>query len=185
MRRLTDCRPVWLAPGGGRVSLPGALLALTLASPGAFALDLGRLFSTPAQRQALDQARERYDPTRQEVIVRAGEAVVEEAPPPLPDLSVEGVVIRSSGRNATWINGTGMLSGESTAEGIRVEADGRGGSVRFVLPDGRDAGRLRPGQTLDPNIGRVTERYAPRPADADPAEADRSAPDASGQSPAG
>lgn len=185
MRRMSCRRPAGLEPCRGRVWLVGALLACTLASPDALAVELGRLFSTPAQRQALDQARERYDPTRQEVIVRAGEAVVEEAPPPLPELSVEGVVIRSDGNNATWINGTGMLSGESTAEGIRVEADGSGGTVRFVLPDGRDAGRLRPGQTLDPNVGRVTERYAPRPADEDAVEAEPPATEGSGQRPAG
>jgi hypothetical protein len=141
------------------------LTALVGFAPGSAQSEaLGRLFYTPDERKQLDDVRERYDPSRQEVIVKAGPAVqAARPPPPMPDLSVEGLVIRSDGKNATWINGTNLLSGESTDQGIRVEADGTGGAVRFVLPNGTDTGPIKPGQRLDPNLGKIHERYSLSP----------------------
>ena len=140
--------------------LMAAVMASFTMKP-AYADGLGRVFFTPAERKLINKARESYDPTRQEIIVKEGPAP-EVAPPPapLPDLAVNGVVIRSSGRNATWINGAGMLSGEQTGEGIRVEASEDGRTVRFILPGGSDTGPIKPGQMLDPNAGKIKEQFS-------------------------
>ncbi|MBT6277323.1 MAG: hypothetical protein HOI95_24725 [Chromatiales bacterium] len=136
--------------------------ALSANWPGAaLGQELGRLFSSPKDRRALDAARDAYDPTRQEIIVKHGAAeAAPEPPPPLPKLNVQGVVIRSNGHVATWVNGTTMLSGESTPDGVRIEADGDAGAVRFVMPTGQGTALIKPGQRLDPNVGEVSERYS-------------------------
>ena len=121
---------------------------------------LGRLFSTPEQRVELNRARDRYDPTRQEVIIKQGKVVapeVEAPPPPLPELMVNGLIRRSDGRSSAWVNGTQLRSGEATADGIVLESDGQ--SVKFVLPSGSNTSAIKPGQMLDPNRGEVRELY--------------------------
>ena len=124
------------------------------------AAGLGRLFFTPEERKEIDDVRRNYDPTRQEIIVK--EAPTRQGappPPPLPELSVQGVVLRSGGRNAAWINGARLLNGETTEDGVRVEAEKDGRTVRFILPGGTDTGPVKPGQLLDPNAGTVKERF--------------------------
>ncbi len=153
------------APWHGRLL---ALALITYSSSG-LAQELGRLFATPEQRAALDVAREAYDPNRREVIVKRVQAAAAPPPPPpsqpMPELLVEGLVIRSSGHNAAWVNGTGMLSGETTADGIRVEADKTTRGVRFVLPSGDGTSAVKPGQLLNPDAGEVREQYILPPDD--------------------
>lgn len=135
-------------------------LALACYVTAASAQGLGRLFSTPEQRVELDRARDRYDPTRQEIIIKQGQVVepaVEAPPPPLPELMVNGLIRRSDGRSSAWVNGTQLRSGEATADGIVLESDGQ--SVKFVLPSGSNTLAIKPGQMLDPNIGQVQEVY--------------------------
>ena len=130
------------------------------ASVSVHAQGLGRLFSTPEQRVDLNRARDRYDPSRQEIIIKQGQVVepeVEAPPPPLPELMVNGLIRRSDGRSSAWVNGTQLRSGEATADGIVLESDG--GSVKFVLPSGSDTSAIKPGQMLDPNVGQVKEVY--------------------------
>jgi hypothetical protein len=131
------------------------------ASAVASAQMLGRLFSTAAERDALDGARERYDPNRQEVIYKPGvvaPSAPAKPPPLLPSLTVNGLVVRSGGRTAAWVNGTPLGDGESTADGIELRSDGR--SVKFILPSGSNTASIRPGQLLDPNAGKVREVFA-------------------------
>ena len=126
----------------------------------ASAAGLGRLFFTPDQRQQIDEVRDLYDPTRQEIIIRRGQTVepeVEAPPPPLPELMVNGLIRRSDGRSSAWINGTQLRTGEATADGIVLESDG--GQVKFKLPSGTDTSAIKPGQMLDPNVGQVKEVY--------------------------
>jgi hypothetical protein len=122
---------------------------------------LGRLFSTPEQRRMLDEARGRYDPTRQEIIYKQGPAPVAEPEPPapraLPELLVNGLVVRASGGTSAWVNGTQLRSGETTADGIQLQS--ADGAVKFVLPSGTDTSAIKPGQLLDPNVGEVKEVY--------------------------
>lgn len=96
-------------------SRPVALLILTLtAVPAPAAEGLGRLFHTPEQRAALDRQR------------LAGPAKAGDDGQPL---TLNGRVVRSSGRNTAWING--------------VPVDESGGN----------ATRQRVGETIAPDSG--------------------------------
>jgi hypothetical protein len=71
---------------------------------------LGRLFLTPQARSILERQRQLNIQDTQ--VVEGG------------TLSVTGVVVRSSGRSTTWINGVPQHDGDG-ATGVRVEVDRR------------------------------------------------------------
>lgn len=141
-------------------------LAALLAAPAVDAQLLGRLFLTPEERQALDK--ERYAPTppaEAETPVPRDEP--REAAPPLPPrhaLRMEGLVVRSDGRNTAWVDGAAVTRPGSTAEGITVDpGSAQGGEVRISLPGVAAPVALKPGQQFDPATARVTE-FRPPPA---------------------
>lgn len=80
-------------------------------------------------------------------------------PEPPPRVDLRGFVRRSDGPEAVWVNDGSTLSGDMLEDNIRVR-DGRldGSTVRITLPDGRTI-RLKPGQTWDPETGRVRDSY--------------------------
>ncbi|NIV50520.1 MAG: hypothetical protein GWN53_01290 [Gammaproteobacteria bacterium] len=134
--------------------MPALLLALH--ASGGQAQTFGRLFSTPDVRAALDQLRQDQD---------YGAAVSTQEPrahrtTPAPDVTVNGVVLRSGGPDASWINGTIITSGGVTSEGVRVETEDVGeASVRILLPGSERSVRLKPGQKIDVVGGRVLDAY--------------------------
>ncbi len=154
------------APFGSARAGPGAIalavlvaIGLTLAAP-AEAQRLGRLFFSPEEREALEEARREFE--------LGGEVEPEpETPlPPVQDapvvrkLKVDGMVRRSDGLDSIWVNRT-VVSGGVTREGMRVEARGR--EVELRLPSGGELARLRPGQELDVESGAVTEGFEREP----------------------
>lgn len=137
-----------------RAVVPTLLLALY--ASGGHAQSLGRLFTTPDVRATLDQLRQDRD---------YGAAVSTEGArtaqtSPAPDVRVNGVVLRSGGPDASWINGRIVTFGGVTSDGVRVETGGTGEpSVRILLPGSARTVRLKPGQTIDVVGGRVLEAY--------------------------
>jgi hypothetical protein len=157
----------------GAVAL--AVLGAMLAAP-ASAQRLGRLFTTQEERQVLEEARREYEygaPAPESPSVpqpQQTESVVSK-------LTINGVVLRSSGVNSTWVNGSPVLGGV-TREGLRVEADRHsGGNVRITLPSGVGTVQLRAGQKIDVGSGSVQEGYQ-RDTTEDAASAFELAPDA-------
>jgi hypothetical protein len=113
-----------------------AVLALLLAGAVASAAEpppLGRVFFAPAERSALDAARD-------------GTAVAP-ATPGTGTVTVDGVIHRSTGADVVWVNG-------SAAAGVRRVPAGRAAVV--VETAGRRV-RLKPGQAFDPATGRVRD----------------------------
>ena len=101
------------------------------------AQELGRLFFTPEQREALDARRRARMPDTP-------------APAPLavsPTTRLDGYVRRSDGRSTVWVNG-------DTAYDSRPQADG---SVSVSVGDGGARFRLKPGEVLDRSSGEVTD----------------------------
>jgi hypothetical protein len=144
---------------------PGRLLSpLLLAAVAAPALqgaaDNGdaRLFTTPEQRQRLDQSREGTPteagaPEKEQTPRHL--AAPAEKPAPLPSVHLRGFVRRSNGPGAVWVNDGSTLAAD--------ELDGRihtgridGSSVRVTLPDGRRL-RLKPGQIWNPRKGAIVD----------------------------
>lgn len=103
--------------------------------------ELGRLFHTPAQRNALDAQRK----TRPAVAV----APVATAPARQSSARVDGYVLRSDGKSTVWVNG-GAMSATSRPEGMRtdVRSDAPG---RVSVSVGRGERRVdvKVGATLD------------------------------------
>lgn len=113
------------------------LIAAVLALPAAHGQELGRLFFTPEQRQALDARRRARVPDKP-------------APAPLavsPTTRLDGYVRRSDGRATVWVNG-------ATQDESRPLPDGR---VAVSVGDGGARVRLKPGEVLDRSSGEVTD----------------------------
>ena len=119
------------------LALSLALMLACLADPAAVAAEeLGRLFLTPQQRQDLDRRR---------ATNRAEEETpqIKEGP-----LTLDGQVLRSSGRTATWINGVPQYDNPAGRDPARVT----------VVPNEGEAGvSLKIGQTLDRTTGAVRD----------------------------
>lgn len=158
------------------------LAGLGLAVP-VWSQGLGRLFTTPEERAALNDIRNDPDfgkALEPQAIVQSEQA----SGPVVPNVTINGVVFRSSGINASWINGS-SVSGGDTREGIRVETQryAGGGTVRLGLPGGLETVQMKPGQKIDLTSGGIFEPYelqasedaplfeeVPQPADTSPAE---------------
>jgi hypothetical protein len=115
---------------------------------------LGRLFLTPDQRAALDNAR------RNRIRAEALAATAEKKPkiPLSRTVTINGVVNRSDGESTVWINGH-PTDGE-TADGMRVVVTpGSDSSVVLREPEKGRQIRLKVGQRADVLSGRIEESY--------------------------
>ena len=95
--------------------------------------DLGRLFFTPRERQALDQR-------------RASNVVERDAPVVESLVTVNGQVTRSSGKTTTWINGIAHDDTYRSRDPARV-----------AVPRGGARVPVKVGQTLDRSRGVVKD----------------------------
>ena len=140
-------------------------VALLWVQQTAGAQEIGRLFTTPAERAALERARHAGP-------ARAGrEPAGPAAPAPAPALVegeqilvVNGVVRRSgSGRETTWIDAV-PHSGTARLAGGAALAPGRSPNrVGLTLRSGKVIS-VKPGQTIDAVSGKVREGYVIVPA---------------------
>ena len=112
----------------------------TLSAP-ASAQELGRLFFTPEQRQALDRRRQLNIQERQDV---------ED-----PTLTINGVVTRSSGKRTVWVNG--VAQSEVPSGATVVTPDHRDPGQVLVQPADAPAVKARVGDTINRNSGEATE----------------------------
>jgi hypothetical protein len=115
---------------------------------------LGRLFLTPAQRQVLDSERRALSSKP------AGGGDEPVATVQLPRyIRFNGLVERSDGLDAAWVNDASTLKGEVLPDRLRVEIRHlRDGRIRLRLPDGHRV-YLKPGQVYDRDSGKVLEGY--------------------------
>ncbi len=104
------------------------------------AQELGRLFFTPTQREALDARRRARVPDKP----AAAPLVIS------PTTRLDGYVRRSDGRSTVWVNG-------DTADESAPQADGR---VPLPVDSGARV-RLKPGQVLDRGSGEVRDVLGP------------------------
>lgn len=107
------------------------LAALVLLGGPVRAEELGRLFFTPEQRQALDARRKARVPDKP-----AAATVVS------PILRLDGYVKRSGGRSTVWVNG------EAADQAPRLPASSDGAVPVTIGETGARVG-LKPGETLD------------------------------------
>ena len=157
----------------------GAVLLCTLAGAGACAQDIGRLFTTPEERNALQ--RMRYGAPAASLPVTASAAVqpgglsaaVPLAVPAAPGRAVaqgdqvmviNGIVRRSGpGRNTTWIDSVPYSENARVAGGVALARGASNASVALTLRSGRQVS-VKPGQRIDARSGRIGESYQELPA---------------------
>jgi hypothetical protein len=152
-----------------------AALLASLATPGiAQESSLGRLFLTPEQRAALDNAR------RNRIRAEALAATVDKKPriPPARSVTINGIVSRSDGESTIWVNGR-PTEGQ-TEDGMRVTiSPGSQSSVVLREPEKGRRVRLKVGQKADLISGRIQEPYEQRKIPVTPPQS--SEPSAAGQ----
>jgi hypothetical protein len=149
-------------PGaGGQLVIARLFLfaaALTGAVPFAVAADppVGRLFFTPAERAALENARRRN--IRAEEL--AAEAAKRPAVPRARSVTLSGVVLRSDGESFAWVNGKSVEG--HTSDGLRVRHTAQPNRVLVYDPDKGRMVQVKVGQRADLTTGRVEENYERR-----------------------
>jgi hypothetical protein len=113
----------------------------------------GRLFYTPAQRAALEDARRRR--VRSEEL--AVEAAKRPAPPRSRKVTLTGIVQRSDGESFAGVNGKPVEG--RTRDGLRVRhSAGPDGVVVYDPQKGRTVS-VKVGQRVDLLTGRIEEAY--------------------------
>ena len=118
-------------------------MALVLIAIPCKAQELGRLFFTPDQREALDARRKARVPDKPTAPTSAS-----------PTTRLDGYVQRSGGRSTVFINGEPVPEG--SAEAPRV--DPGSGDGRLSIGVGEGARRpLKPGEAIDRSTGEVRD----------------------------
>ncbi|MEO8717071.1 MAG: hypothetical protein ABI423_02490 [Burkholderiales bacterium] len=120
------------------------LLCAALAPRVVIAQELGRLFFTPEQRDALDARRKARLPDKPAALA------------PSPTTRMDGSVRRSSGKSTVWLDGFAVPDG-SQPDGLRIRRSSDPSRVTVTV--GEDGRRidLRVGETLDRATGEVTD----------------------------
>ena len=122
-----------------------ALLAAGLLAPvAAAAQELGRLFFTPEQREALDTRRKARLPDKPAPVAIS------------PSTRVDGYVQRSHGKSTVWLDGHAIADGVRT-EGVRVRRGGDPTRVSIGVGDQSRSVSVRVGQTVDRVTGEIKD----------------------------
>jgi hypothetical protein len=122
--------------------LAGLLLLLNVQA--ALGQELGRLFFTPEQREALDARRKARVPDKP-----AAAPVVAS-----PTTRLDGYVQRSGGRSTVFINGEPVPEGSAEAPRLDPRRDGR---IPIIVGEGGARFPLKPGEVLDRGTGEVRD----------------------------
>ncbi len=134
-------------------------LALLVVTSAASAAELGRMFFTPSQRATLDNARKQN--IRAE-IGNDGEQQTTTAAPIPQNVSVNGLIKRSDGKNTVWINNRAVTEHQPGAVSAAIgKSDNR---VQLNVPESGRKLDLKVGQTVEIVSGTIEESYLRRPA---------------------
>ena len=122
---------------------------LLLCAATAAQAQIGRLFTTPAERRQLDIARGLVAPPPPPPVL--------EAPPAPQPVTVNGFVRRSSGKSTVWVNNEAQDGARN-----RFSGPAQAPRVTVTLPSGQRV-TVKPGQSVDANAGTVTDMNGRQP----------------------
>ena len=123
-----------------------ALLSCALLAPAAGgAQELGRLFFTPEQRDALDARRRARLPDKPAAAVSAS-----------PTTRLDGYVTRSSGKSTLWLDDYAVPENVQP-EGLRVRRGRDASHVTVILGESGRRIDVRVGETVDRATGEVRD----------------------------
>ncbi len=124
-----------------------------------FAADnIGRLFTSPDERRALDQLRyhSKIDLTLSLPDTDAGLSEDDTFQP--EGIRLNGLVYRKNGKSTAWINDSNTFEGNLATDYLEVRPyDIKPNSVRIKLHDNPNPIRIKTGQTYDPVENRVVD----------------------------
>lgn len=137
------------------------LLSLLLSVHASVAADsLGRLFTTPAERESLDRLRQSQ---RGQLLEQqpTPETLVDDEQARMPltpqEVSVQGYIQRSDGGKGTvWINRQPLQEGSNNGQ-VQVGKVNQQGIPLTIHESGRQV-RLKAGQIFNPDTGEIIER---------------------------
>lgn len=133
------------SPTASQLVLPMLSSALLMTAFPVFGDDssIGRLFFSAERRQQLDRQRDLNTLDKQQATAA-------------PALTVDGMVVRSSGRRTTWLNGSPQHENEML-NGLTLT--GRPGEPARILVESNDAPatRARVGETVNRSTGETTD----------------------------
>ncbi len=136
------------------------VIALMSIACTACAAELGRMFYTPAQRATLDTARKQN--IRTEIGTDDSEAQQKPVAAPLPqNISVNGIIRRSDGKNTIWLNERPV--DERQTGGVKAAIGKNDNRVRLSVPESGRSVDIKVGQTVEMVSGAVDESYLRRP----------------------
>ena len=137
------------------LALPILFLAFT---PNTLAADdLGRLFTTPQQRNALEKLRSQK-PVEEIKIpdITFAEPVIEEQKPVIGGITVNGLVYRKGGKSTAWVNSANTFEGSFGNEYIQIDAQSiKPEDVEIVIPINEKKVNLKAGDTYDPETDQI------------------------------
>jgi hypothetical protein len=154
--------------------IPAALLLCLFCAGSAWPQDVGRLFTTPEQRSALERLRRGAPAPLASADVTPSGTAPQAVRAEEQVMVVNGVVRRSgSGRETTWINSVPYSGKDRIAGGVALARGRSDAAVALTLRSGKQVS-VRAGQRVNAVSGRVNESYqappqAP-PRNADPAD---------------
>lgn len=140
------------------------LIAVFVPSITFAAEELGRLFTTPAQRESLNHLRAITPKVDPATTIPSEEMPMQVLQPVLPpSISVQGYVKRSDGKKGTvWVNDTPIQENSSAGE-VAVGALRKGNQgVTVKVPGLNKSLNLKAGQVYIPETGSVVEINAHR-----------------------
>jgi hypothetical protein len=134
------------------------LLILGLAPLSRAEVVFGRFYTTPKQREQLDEAR-RTQP--EQITLALPEQEIQEtdggpAQPAASSIMLDGIVYRSDGKNTAWINRNSTNEGNVETQYTRVEEkDVDSNRVTIQLPGSGDRVPMKVGQEYDVNSKQI------------------------------
>ncbi len=139
---------------GRRRCLALAALALCACCSHAEPLPFGRLFTTPAERQYLDERRRAgqhgASPPARSAAAPLVAPTAQPAAAPANVITFRGFIQGRNGRTAAWLSGGEALARRPATPGAPAD------QMAVKLPSGAVV-RLRPGQSYDPRRGAVLD----------------------------
>ncbi len=115
---------------------------------------LGRLFTSPTERMALNKARNAKPKTEKVEIVEVEtiiEPIVEEEIIIRDAIVLKGIVHRSDGKNAAWINDSNTYEGDLESLYIQIKTEEiESDQVQLTMPDNETKIKIKVGDYYDP-----------------------------------
>lgn len=143
-----------------------SLCVLLLAQNTLHAEDFGRLFTTPKQRQQLDEIRKARTniviEIKDEELAIDQDTIIEVSN--TEELQVKGLVYRSDGKNTAWINDTNSYEGNMVSDYFGVDSSQiEENEITIEMPLNQRSIKMKVGQSYDPALEQIRDIFPSSP----------------------